>query len=100
MRATRASASLSIDVMLTLAISKALLLASLLPEVEAPWPDRIGIDFLFQAGGAGGWVMDLVEADAPEADRNRAIRWGGLWGFRIGAAFYVLSLLVQVGSSL
>lgn len=44
--------------------------------------------------------MDLVEADAPEADRNRAIRWGGLWGFRIGAAFYVLSLLVQVGSSL
>lgn len=44
--------------------------------------------------------MDLVEAGAPEVDRNRAIRWGGLWGFRIGAAFYVLSLLVQVGSSL
>lgn len=86
--------------MLALAISKALFLASFFPEVEAPWPDKIGIPFLFQAGGAGGWVMDLVEAGAPEADRNRAIRWGGLWGFRIGAAFYALSLLVQVGSSL
>jgi hypothetical protein len=84
--------------MALLAISKVLFLASFLPEVEAPWPEKIGINFLFQAGGAGGWVMDLVEADAPEAERNRAIRWGGLWGFRIGAAFYVLSLLVQVGS--
>ena len=85
--------------MLALAIlSKAFLLASFLPEVEDPWPDKIGIEFLFQAGGAGGWLMDLLEADAPEGDRNRAIRWGGLWGFRIGAGFYVLSLLVQVGS--
>jgi hypothetical protein len=81
-------------------LSKIFFLASFLPEVEDPWPSKIGIEFLFQAGGAGGWLMDLVKVGAPEVDRNRAIRWGGLWGFRIGAGFYVLSLLVQIGSSL
>lgn len=87
--------------MLALAVvSKALFLAWLLPEVEDPWPDKIGLEFLFQAGGAGGWIMDLTAVGAPEGDRNRAVRLGGLWGFRIGATFYAFSLLIQVGSTL
>jgi hypothetical protein len=82
--------------MLVLAILKAHLLASLFPEVEDPWPERIGLEFLFQAAGAGGSFMGILHARASRIRRNEAIRWGGLWGFRLGAGFYVLSLLVQI----
>jgi hypothetical protein len=85
--------------MLVLAISSAIL-ASLFPEVEDPWPGKIGLWFLFQAAGAGGFVMEMVYAKAPEGERDRAIRWGGLLGFRIGAGFYALSLLAQLSSSI
>jgi hypothetical protein len=83
--------------MLVLAISS-IRLASFFPEVEDPWPDKIGLWFLFQAAGVGGFVMEIVHARAPEARRDRAIRWGGLIGFRIGAGFYALSLLAQLSS--
>jgi hypothetical protein len=83
--------------MLVLAISP-IFLALLFPEVEDPWPEKIGLWFLFQAAGAGGFVMEIVYAKAPEARRDRAIRWGGLLGFRIGAGFYALSLLAQLSS--
>jgi hypothetical protein len=75
-----------------------LFLASLFPQVEDPWPETIGLWFLFQAAGAGGFVMEIIYAKAPEARRDRAIRRGGLAGFRIGAGFYALSLLAQVSS--
>jgi hypothetical protein len=85
--------------MLTSAIfSEILLLASVLPEVEDPWPDRIGIGFLFEAAGAGGALMGFAQAHAPEAQRNRAIQCGALWGFRLGAFLYIVSLFAQVVS--
>ena len=75
-----------------------LLLAAVFPEVEDPWPDKIGVGFLFEAAGAGGALMGFGQAHAPEAQRNRAIQWGALWGFRLGAILYFASLVLQVTS--
>lgn len=77
-------------------LAHVLLFASFFPEVEDPWPDRIGLNFLFEAAGGCGLLMNLMYAEASEASRNSAVRWGGLWGFRVGAGFYTVSLMVQL----
>jgi hypothetical protein len=74
-----------------------LFVGSILPRVEDPWPDTIGLGFPFAIAGAIGVLASVVYADAEEDRRDRAIRAGGLMGFRIGAAIYVISLVIQVG---
>jgi hypothetical protein len=73
-----------------------LLIASLFPQVEDPWPKTIGLEFMIATTGAGGVVTSVLYAGAPEARRDRAVRRGGLIGFGLGALFYVLALLNQL----
>jgi hypothetical protein len=68
------------------------------PEVEDPWPDRIGIEFVFTAAGAGGVLLGVLHAKSPPPVRDQAINRGGRVGFYIGLGFYLLSLLVQLVS--
>lgn len=77
-----------------------LLLASVLPHIEDPWPDRIGLGLPIATAGAGGVLAGVIHAESPAATRDRAIGKGALFGFRAGAAVYLLSLAVQVGSSI
>jgi hypothetical protein len=71
-----------------------------LPEVEHPIPDEIGLGHIFVLVGAGGTLGGISKFGAPSAERERAISWGSLIGFYIGAGIYVLLLLIQVASSL
>lgn len=77
-----------------------LLVLALLPRVEDPWPDTIGLDFLLTTSGAGGLLAGLVGAAAGSKRPERAILWGNLFGFLMGAAFYFMALLAQVISGL
>jgi hypothetical protein len=70
--------------------------ASILPEVEDPWPHRIGLGFPFAVAGAFGVLAGMLHANSPSARRERAISRGGLIGFQLGAGWYVLALVVQV----
>jgi hypothetical protein len=82
-----------------LAVGQALVLASLLPRVENPWPDTIGIGLPFAIAGAGGVLAGALYVGDSKAGHDRAIRRGGIWGFRLGVLFYVLSFLNQVAST-
>jgi hypothetical protein len=84
-----------------LGVSPAILLvASVLPQVEAPLPDRIGLGFPFSMAGACGVLVGLAHTVSPPAKRDKAIRMGGLIGFLLGAVFYLLALLAQLTSQL
>lgn len=74
----------------------AVCLASILPRVENPWPDTIGLEPPFAMAGAEGVLASVSCAEAAQTERDHAISQGGLRGFRLGAAFYVLSLLNQI----
>lgn len=78
------------------AIELAIFVASILPRVENPWPDTIGLELPFAMAGAGGVLASVSYAEVAQVERDRAISRGGLRGFRLGAAFYVLSLLNQI----
>ena len=74
-----------------------MLLAGLtLPRVQNPWPESIGLGFPFAMAGAAGVLVSMIQPDTSQAERDRAIRVGNLWGFRLGAGFYVISLVFQV----
>jgi hypothetical protein len=77
-------------------LSAWLLLASLVPQVEDPLPDRIGLGFPFAMATAGGVLAGIIYADAPGNRRNKAIKSGGRFGFLAGAVVYLLALVVQV----
>jgi hypothetical protein len=83
-----------------LAVASILLVGAILPEVNDPWPDSIGLDFPFAMAGAWGVMADFLNWDAPPDHRDRAIRRGGAYGFYLGALLYALSLVVHVASSL
>lgn len=76
-----------------------LALATVLPRVESPWPESIGLDFPFAAGGAGGFLAGAL-VDVTDERRDRWIHRGGLWGFRGGALLYLFCSAVQVVSAL
>ena len=82
--------------MLLLALE--LLIASFLPAVEDPWPDRVGLGLPFTLAGGGAIMAGVLFAGLPSARRDRLIRWGGALGFLAGVAFYLISLIVQVSS--
>jgi hypothetical protein len=74
-------------------------LESILPRVEDPLPERIGLQFPFAMAAAGGVLASLWHVESRSETRERAIRWGGFSGFGLGVAFYLLSLAVQVSSA-
>jgi hypothetical protein len=71
-----------------------------LPEVEDPIPDRIGLGHLFALAGAGGVLGGIWQFRAPPAERERAVGWGTLAGFCVGAFAYCVLLLLQIISSI
>jgi len=73
---------------------------AILPRVEDPWPDTIGIQLPFTAAAAGGVLAAAASALGSPEKQERAIKLGGLVGFTLGSVFYCLALLVQVASSL
>jgi Na+/proline symporter len=77
-----------------------LLVLTLLPQVENPWPTTIGIGAPFGLAVAGSVLAGVVCSKAPRSRRDDAIHRGGLWGFYIGAALYLLALLNQLVSGL
>jgi hypothetical protein len=92
-RATRGAASFSIGAMLLLAFLLGQALG--LPEVEDPIPDKIGITFPFGFAGACAVLAGFLYLNSP-TKRERAVGVGGLIGFCLGWAFYLMSLLVQL----
>jgi hypothetical protein len=74
----------------------ALLLASVLPAVENPWPDTIGIELPFAFAGAGGVLADLKNAHASGPERDEEVRKGGIRAFRVGATFYAIAVINQL----
>lgn len=81
-------------------IALLLLALAFLPSVEDPWPDSIGLELLAEAAGIGGVAATALFARAPRRRREKAIFYGGVWGFYLGAVFYLLSLLNQLISEL
>jgi hypothetical protein len=83
-----------------LSIWLVLLAGSVFPQVEDPWPDRIGFGFPIVLAGAGTALGGVIYASAPRARRERAIGRFSTWGFWIGVLFYAMSVVAQVVSSL
>jgi hypothetical protein len=82
-----------------LAAAMELLAGSILPRVEDPWPDAIGLELPFVLAGAFGVIARVIHAEAPERRRDKAIGKAGVGGFWCGALLYLISLVVQVASS-
>jgi hypothetical protein len=82
------------------AIDLWILVGSILPHVRDPLPDSIGLGFPFAMAGAWGVLAEVIYTDSSSAQRDQAIRKGGVYGFRFGVVIYVLSLLVQLTSEL
>jgi hypothetical protein len=93
-RATRALALASIGEVLLFALLLGQALG--LPEVEDPIPDRIGLDYVFSAAGAGGVVGGVISLIAWPRRKERFISLGTFGGFCLGLGFYALSLFVQL----
>jgi hypothetical protein len=77
-----------------------LLVLAVLPRVEDPWPDAIGVELPFATAAAGSILAGVAYSLAIREKRERAIKLGGLVGFCVGSAFFFVSLLAQVISSL
>jgi len=67
------------------------------PRVENPLPESIGLDAPFVSAGMGGVLLGILFSPARQATRERAMRWGALVGFVLGAGLYAFALLAQVG---
>jgi hypothetical protein len=74
------------------------LLLGVLPRVEDPWPDTIGLELPIALAGAIGILAGVVFSGSPELRRDRAIRWGGVLGFLAGMLFYLAALVAQLCS--
>ncbi|HEX3610022.1 MAG TPA: hypothetical protein VHU14_10210 [Solirubrobacterales bacterium] len=73
-------------------------LVSLLPRVENPIPDTIGVGIIFSMAGAGGVVMLVLGSmlGASAAELDAWARRGVSMGFAAGTLFYVAALAGQV----
>lgn len=76
-----------------------LLVLLLLPRVEDPWPNTIGLEFLATTAGIGALLAGLAFAAADARTRERAVLWGTAIGFGLGGAFYLVSLAAQLLSN-
>lgn len=82
------------------AIAPWLLVLAILPRVEDPWPETIGLELPFFMATAGS-VLAAVGSSLVKLERQeRAIKLGGVFGFCLGGIFYCVALLIQVVSSL
>jgi len=100
LRTTRALSLGSLGAVPSIALLLLILVSSNLPQVEDPIPDRIGLDDLVSLAGTGGVLAGVAFVTASASKRDKAIRWGGLIGFGLGAFLYLVSLAVQVISKL
>jgi hypothetical protein len=73
------------------------LLGSIIPRVENPLPDTIGLELPFATAAAGGVLATVLFANAPQSRRDWQVRRLGLLGFYLGVVVYVITLAVQVG---
>ena len=83
-----------------LSVWLALLVGAVFPQVEDPWPDRIGIELPIVLAGSGAALAGVIHASSPRSRRERAIGRFSAWGFWLGLLFYAMSVLAQVVSSL
>ena len=77
-----------------------LLVGSVFPRVEDPWPDEIGFGLPVVLAGAGTALARAIYASAPRSRRERAMGRFSVWGFWIGVLLYAISAVVQVVSNL
>lgn len=77
-----------------------LLLSSIMPRVEDPLPDEIGLGVVLILAGAGGILGGVLFTASTQERREWAANRGGVIGFGIGLAIYLLALVVQLISSL
>ncbi|HEX3173226.1 MAG TPA: hypothetical protein VHQ43_03285 [Solirubrobacterales bacterium] len=75
-----------------------LIVLAVLPRVEDPWPDKIGVELPFATAAIGSVLAGVAFSLTTQEKRERAIKLGGLFGFCAGSAFFVVSLLVQLVS--
>jgi hypothetical protein len=69
-----------------------------LPRVESPIPETIGLGAIFTAAGAGGVLLFVlaIMLRLPDAQRDAWGRHGMAGGFLLGLASYLIALLVQL----
>lgn len=77
------------------------LLASVLPRVEDPIPETIGLGTVFAIAGACGVIGAILGGldrlrTREEHNRDWWTSWGLATGLFIGTVFYLLSLIAQV----
>jgi hypothetical protein len=84
---------------LSLAPYLLLLLTPVVPRVEDPLPETIGIPAVFALAGAGGVLASIFCAGSPQAKHDRWVRRGGVIGFGVGFALYLIAVVVQVAFS-
>jgi hypothetical protein len=71
---------------------------AVLPRVEDPFPDTIGVGVIFSIAGAGG-VVGFVAGSmlgASDVEPDLWTRRGVSFGFTVGTIFYAAALVVQV----
>ncbi len=71
---------------------------ALLPRVEDPIPDTIGVGVLFSFAGAGGVLAVVVGSmfGISDSRQNRWARLGVSFGFALGALLYGTALIGQL----
>lgn len=69
---------------------------ALLPSIDNPLPDSIGLGFPFTMAGAFGVFVGTVLPEGSAEWRDPAIRRAGRLGFLFGGGVYVLSLVNQL----
>jgi hypothetical protein len=70
----------------------------MLPKVENPIPETIGLGTIFSAAGAGGVLMLIVATTLglPDQERDALVRNGIVVGFVGASCLYLLALLNQL----
>jgi hypothetical protein len=77
-----------------------LLVPAVLPRVEDPWPDTIGLDLPFALATTAVVLAGVVFSLVAHEKRDRAVTLAAAWGFLLGVLFYVVALVAQLVSSL
>jgi hypothetical protein len=86
--------SFSIGAMLALALIAWQVLG--LPEVEDPFPDRIGLGSIVGRAGVAGMRAGVLRLITRPSNRDRFVGIGTLVGLCFGIGFYALSLIAQL----
>jgi hypothetical protein len=77
-----------------------LLFLGVLPRIEDPWPDTIGLDLPFALATAAVVLAGVVFTVVAHEKRDRAVTLAAAWGFLLGVVFYVIALAAQLVSAL